>query len=287
MTPKLRSFINANYIRLIETDPIKTALLTDKVDHEMGWDLSLGVQYRPLLTDNIIVSAGFGDADSRARFQGHLQDEHRSGAELHRTDRRGKVDDFLYSALVAITLTCTNDANNSLLVVLVCTFLTLHPLEGELTEPLDPGSGPAISVPKDLPRTNATHCQNRTGSTNLPTTFSAKSRGCIECHAGIEPMHASPNVMLGCTDCHGGNATPGLTQRKAHVEPRNPVFWQSSANPNDSVGALNHESRSSFNSSTPATCVAQNACGLCHGEIVRNVGHSMMRHGAMLWRGAV
>ena len=105
---------------------------------------------------------------------------------------------------------------------------------------------------------------------------------------GIEPMHASPNVMLGCTDCHGGNATPGLTQRKAHVEPRNPVFWQSSANPNDSSVLLNHESAEFIQFVNPGDLrVAQNACGLCHGEIVRNVGHSMMRHGAMLWGAAL
>ena len=60
ITPKVRSFLNANYIRFVETDPIKTALLTDKVANEVGWDLSLGLQYRPLLTDNIILSAGLG-----------------------------------------------------------------------------------------------------------------------------------------------------------------------------------------------------------------------------------
>ena len=37
----------------------------------------------------------------------------------------------------------------------------------------------------------------------------AKSEGCqsAKCHVGIEPMHASPAVRLGCTDCHGGNPT--------------------------------------------------------------------------------
>ncbi len=33
--------------------------------------------------------------------------------------------------------------------------------------------------------------------------------------------------------------------------------------------------------------VAKQSCGLCHGEIVRNVKHSMMRHGAMLWGAAL
>src|SRR5262249_43183059 len=60
LTPKLRSFLNFNYINFAETDTLKTALLTDKVSREFGWDLSLGFQYRPLLTDNIIISAGLG-----------------------------------------------------------------------------------------------------------------------------------------------------------------------------------------------------------------------------------
>ena len=33
-----------------------------------------------------------------------------------------------------------------------------------------------------------------------------KSDGCLFCHNGIEKMHKSPAVKLGCTDCHGGNA---------------------------------------------------------------------------------
>src|ERR1035437_7088128 len=137
-------------------------------------------------------------------------------------------------------------------------------------------SGPEISVPKDLPR-DTSHAQ-----------AAKKRRGCLECHAGSEPMHASKNVVLGCTDCHGGNATPGLTQHKAHVAPRNPVFWQSSANPNDSTVLLNHESAEFIQFMNPGDLrVAEKTCGPCHGEIVRNVGHSMMRHGAMLWGAAL
>ena len=105
LTPKLRSFLNANYIRLVETDAIKTALLTTKVDNEMGWDLSLGFQYRPLLTDNIIVSAGFGALIPGRGFKDIYKSSTEPVATFDRTDRRGSVDDFLYSSLVAITLT--------------------------------------------------------------------------------------------------------------------------------------------------------------------------------------
>src|SRR5688572_21703726 len=98
----------------------------------------------------------------------------------------------------------------------------------------EPGAGPALSVPRDRPLDAAHQLPPRNWIDQTELEADRKSVGCIECHKGIEPMHTSKNVVLGCTDCHGGNAAPGLTQSKAHVEPRNPVFWQSSANPNDS-----------------------------------------------------
>lgn len=150
------------------------------------------------------------------------------------------------------------------------------------------GDGPKISVPKDLPRDAAHQLPARNRIDQTPAEAALKSRGCLECHAGVEPMHASPNVILGCTDCHGGSAVPGLTQPKAHVQPRNPLFWLSSANPNDSSVLLNHESPEFIQFVNPGDLrVADKACGLCHKEAVQNVGHSMMRHGAMLWGAAL
>src|SRR5688572_21998858 len=37
----------------------------------------------------------------------------------------------------------------------------------------------------------------------------AKSAGCVTCHTASDrkTMHASEGVVLGCTDCHGGDAT--------------------------------------------------------------------------------
>src|SRR6185436_9227749 len=57
-----------------------------------------------------------------------------------------------------------------------------------------------------------------------------KSTGCITCHAGIEPMHVSRAVQLSCTDCHGGNGTSQVKE-EAHVQPRFPELWRTSANP--------------------------------------------------------
>ncbi|HUR59244.1 MAG TPA: hypothetical protein VM029_16120 [Opitutaceae bacterium] len=104
-TPKLRTFLNANYIRFAETDPLETALLTDRVRGEVGWDFSIGWQYRPLLTDNVIASAGFGVLIPGEGFR----DIYRRGTSpvpgYNSANRAGEVDDFLYSAVMALTLT--------------------------------------------------------------------------------------------------------------------------------------------------------------------------------------
>jgi hypothetical protein len=104
VTPKLRAFINANYVRLMETDPIQTALVTDNIDNELGLDLSLGVQYRPLLTDNIIISAGFG-AFVPGRGYKDIYQTSTDPIPGYNSASPGSVDDFLYSAILAVTFT--------------------------------------------------------------------------------------------------------------------------------------------------------------------------------------
>ena len=103
LTPKLRGFFNVNYLRFAETDAIKTALLTDKVDGEIGFDCSVGVRYRPLLTDNIVVTAGFGVLIPGSGFR----DIYARGPIPTATggSRNGQTDDFLYSGLVKLTFT--------------------------------------------------------------------------------------------------------------------------------------------------------------------------------------
>ena len=81
----------------------------------------------------------------------------------------------------------------------------------------DVGFGPEISVPRDTKTSVTLPERNWVDQTEAEAL--RKSAGCLQCHKGIEnhSMHTSPNVVLGCTDCHGGNPTPGLTLKKAHV----------------------------------------------------------------------
>ena len=150
------------------------------------------------------------------------------------------------------------------------------------------GYGPPTAVP---PETSVTH-QSSLPPRNLidqtQAQAEAKSIGCNQCHQGVEPMHSATYVVLGCTDCHGGNPARGLTKEQAHILPRNKEFWTTSANPPNSNTWLNHESPDFIRFINPGDLrVAQQACGLCHDEIIRNVDHSMMNHGAMLWGAAL
>ncbi|HZI31632.1 MAG TPA: hypothetical protein VFF11_04780, partial [Candidatus Binatia bacterium] len=105
VTPKLRTFLNANYIVLSATDTIKTALLTAKAGNEIGWDLSLGFQYRPLLTDNIIISAGFGALIPGAGYRDIYNTSTDPVPGFDRNNRAGNSNDFPYSGLIAVTFT--------------------------------------------------------------------------------------------------------------------------------------------------------------------------------------
>ena len=152
------------------------------------------------------------------------------------------------------------------------------------------GFGPPISVPRDLPKPETHKLPARNWIDQTESEAMRKGRGCLECHKGIEnhSMHVSPNVVLGCTDCHGGDPTPGLTQPKAHVQPEHPEFWPTSANPSDSDVLLNKESPEFIQFVNPGDLrVAEKTCGVCHEQEFRNTSHSMMRHGAMLWGAAL
>ena len=111
----------------------------------------------------------------------------------------------------------------------------------------------------------------------------AKSAGCLSCHAGIEPMHASPAVKLACTDCHGGNGS-ALTKEQAHVAPRQTALWKTSANPPRTYTALLEESPEFVRFINPGDLrVARETCGGCHMQQTAAVPRSTMTTSAVFW----
>lgn len=104
ITPKLKAFLNVNYIWMAETEPIRQVLMTNHASNEIGLDCSLGFQYRPLLTNNIILTAGAGFLIPGAGYK----DIYRANTNPvfgYPGPSAGKVDDFLYSGILTLTLT--------------------------------------------------------------------------------------------------------------------------------------------------------------------------------------
>ncbi len=60
VTPKLRTFFNASYLRFVHTEPLEVFLQQNDIGHDIGFDMSVGALYRPLLNNNIMITAGAG-----------------------------------------------------------------------------------------------------------------------------------------------------------------------------------------------------------------------------------
>ena len=67
VTPKLRAILNANLMRFVHTEPLELLLFQSPIRHGIGADYSLGLQYRPKLSENIVLTGG---ASVLTPFQG-------------------------------------------------------------------------------------------------------------------------------------------------------------------------------------------------------------------------
>jgi hypothetical protein len=136
-----------------------------------------------------------------------------------------------------------------------------------------------------------------------PAEAEAKSAGCKSCHTASDAstMHKSPAVVLGCTDCHGGNPSVEGTgvartdpryaglRDAAHVLPRYPMAWgyPRSAHPKESYTLLNREAPEFVRFVNPSDYrVARASCGACHLSEIQANERSLMATGAMFWGGA-
>ena len=58
ITQRLKAIFNVNYLRFHRTESLEYILFQPNIRHDIGWDLSLGVAYRPLLINNITMTFG-------------------------------------------------------------------------------------------------------------------------------------------------------------------------------------------------------------------------------------
>lgn len=116
----------------------------------------------------------------------------------------------------------------------------------------------------------------------------AKSAGCMACHKDTGDPHGKDTLRIGCTDCHGGDASAS-DKNAAHVLPKNPQFWLTSANPVRSYTLLNNESPAFIRFVNPGDFrIAHISCGTagCHPKEVQTNRKQIMSTGCMLWGAA-
>jgi hypothetical protein len=138
-----------------------------------------------------------------------------------------------------------------------------------------------------------------------PEAAKQKAEGCQSCHTSTDSatMHRPGSVRIGCTDCHGGNATVFLPAgtakdspqyreltKQAHPKPRNPKNATDTAAPVRAYTTWLKEDAEYIKFVNPGDLrVADETCGRsgCHMAEVQRVRTSMMTHGAMLWGAAL
>lgn len=58
LTPKMRGFVNASYLQFDHTQPLQLVLFQPSISRSIGMDLGTGINYRPPLSENIVLTAG-------------------------------------------------------------------------------------------------------------------------------------------------------------------------------------------------------------------------------------
>jgi hypothetical protein len=58
ITPKLKGFVNANFLRFERTESLEYILLQAPIRHAIGVDYGTGVSFRPPLSENIVLTSG-------------------------------------------------------------------------------------------------------------------------------------------------------------------------------------------------------------------------------------
>ncbi|MGA2420854.1 MAG: carboxypeptidase-like regulatory domain-containing protein [Candidatus Acidiferrum sp.] len=58
VTPKLKGFVNFNYLTFMDTQSLEYILFQGQIHHSIGEDVGLGVEYRPPLSENIVLIGG-------------------------------------------------------------------------------------------------------------------------------------------------------------------------------------------------------------------------------------
>jgi len=78
VTQRIKAIFNANYLRFHRTEPLELVLFQNRIRHDIGFDYSLGVAYRPFLINNFTLTFGAATLQTGRGFRDIFTDANRN-----------------------------------------------------------------------------------------------------------------------------------------------------------------------------------------------------------------
>lgn len=105
LTPKLKAILNVSYLRFHHTQVLERLLFQPKIRNEIGMDYSVGLRWRPLLIENLVVTAGVAALQAGDGLRDVYTEETFTFTARGLEKTSGFPYGLLYSAFLAVTLT--------------------------------------------------------------------------------------------------------------------------------------------------------------------------------------
>ncbi|HEY8185142.1 MAG TPA: carboxypeptidase-like regulatory domain-containing protein [Pyrinomonadaceae bacterium] len=78
LTQRIKTVFNVNYLRFHRTEPLEYLLFQNRIRHDIGFDYSVGVAYRPFLINNVTVTFGASTLQTGRGFRDIFTDRSRN-----------------------------------------------------------------------------------------------------------------------------------------------------------------------------------------------------------------
>lgn len=78
VTQRVKAVFNVNYLRFHRTEPLEVVLFQNRIRHDIGFDYSLGVAYRPFLINNVQITFGASTLQTGRGFRDIFTDRTRN-----------------------------------------------------------------------------------------------------------------------------------------------------------------------------------------------------------------
>ena len=78
VTQRLKAVFNVNYLRFHRTEPLEFVLFQNRIRHDIGFDYSVGVAYRPFLINNVTMTFGAATLQTGRGFRDIFTDQPRN-----------------------------------------------------------------------------------------------------------------------------------------------------------------------------------------------------------------